>query len=116
MQATIRLRRRVLSILAMLGLLVAGGSLGYVLIEGWPWLDALYMTLITISTVGFGEVQLLSPAGRALTAVLILFGVSVAAYSFSASLEKKSGTGHILLSGTAHWLQPVAGGQIDLVP
>ena len=55
------------------------GLLGYSWIEGWNWLDALYQTVITFSTVGFHEVSPLSPAGRWFTMVLILFGLVVIA-------------------------------------
>jgi len=53
------------------------GTIGYILIEHWSWLDAIYMTLITITTVGFGEVHPLSPVGKVLT-LLVLFGGVVA--------------------------------------
>lgn len=51
-------------ILMILVAVIAFGSVGYMLIEGWPPLDALYMTLITLTTVGFGEVYPLSPPGK----------------------------------------------------
>jgi len=53
---------------------------GYVLIEGWTVLEAMYMVAITLSTVGFGEVHPLSPAGRVLTTGLIFTGVAAFAY------------------------------------
>ena len=56
------------------------GSLGYVLIEGWSFFDGLYMTVITLSTVGYGETHPLSQAGRAYTMLLILTGVGVLLY------------------------------------
>lgn len=59
---------------------LALGTFGYHLIEGWSLADSFYMTMITVSTVGFREVGDLHPAGRALTVVLILFGLSVGAY------------------------------------
>lgn len=62
--------------LGYFGLLLLGGSLGYHLIEGWPYRDALYMTAITISAVGYEEVFPLSEAGRRLTMMLILFGIT----------------------------------------
>jgi len=65
-----------------LGLLVVG-TLGYVALEGWPVIDAFYMTVITISTVGFGEIRALSNTTRLFTAVLIVSGVGAAAYTFS---------------------------------
>jgi voltage-gated potassium channel len=61
-------------------ILVALGTAGYVLIEGWPVLDSLYMTVITFSTVGFGEIRQLSPAGRIFTLILIVLGVGFVAY------------------------------------
>jgi voltage-gated potassium channel len=64
------------------GLLVLGTA-GYVLLEGWPVIDAFYMTVITISTVGFGEIGPMSNIGRLFTAVLIVSGVGAAAYTFS---------------------------------
>jgi voltage-gated potassium channel len=59
------------------------GTVGYVLIEGWsPW-DAFYMTVITVTTVGYGEVHPLSQAGRAFTVVILLTGVGAFFYAFS---------------------------------
>ena len=57
------------------------GIIGYSVIERWPLLDAVYMTFITLSTVGFKEVYVLSPAGRMFTILLILVGVAGAAYT-----------------------------------
>ena len=51
------------------------GIAGYMLIEGWGFLDALYMTLITISTVGYGETNPVGSLGRIFTITLIFFGV-----------------------------------------
>lgn len=51
------------------------GSLGYHFIEGWNLLDSLYMTLITLTTVGFGEVHQLSDRGRLFTILLLISGV-----------------------------------------
>lgn len=50
------------------------------IIEGWSFLDSVYMTIITLSTVGYGEVGHIGPAGRIFTILLILFGISVMAY------------------------------------
>lgn len=60
-------------------LLLAGGTAGYVIIEEWPVLESIYMTVITITTIGFGEIRPLSETGRAFTIVLIVAGVAVAA-------------------------------------
>jgi voltage-gated potassium channel len=59
------------------------GTAGYVLLEGWTVIDALYMTTITLSTVGFREVQPLSNPGRVFTIVIILIGAGTVAYAFS---------------------------------
>jgi voltage-gated potassium channel len=67
--------------LVVLGALVAVGTIGYHTLEDMTILDALYMTVTTISTVGFGEVHPLSPRGRTFTIGLILFGVSTMAWA-----------------------------------
>lgn len=61
----------------------AGGTLGYMAIEGWSAWDAFYMTVITVTTVGYKEVHALSPAGEAFTVVLLLGGVGSALYTFT---------------------------------
>jgi voltage-gated potassium channel len=60
---------------------VAIGTVGYMLLERWSLLDAFYMTVITISTIGFPEVHPLSGAGHLFTIGLVLGGVSAAAYA-----------------------------------
>lgn len=61
-------------------LLIAFGSSGYMIIEGWKFMDALYMTIITIATVGYSEVNTISPWGRGFTILLILMGVGFFVY------------------------------------
>ncbi len=61
-------------ILAFVGVTLTG-TIGYRLIEGWRWIDAAYMTIITLATVGFTEVHPLSDRGRLFTISLILMGV-----------------------------------------
>jgi voltage-gated potassium channel len=56
------------------------GTLGYMIIEKWPVLDALYMTVITITTVGFREVYDVSKSGRIFTIVIIFLGMGIMAY------------------------------------
>ncbi|MEA5447702.1 potassium channel protein [Leptolyngbya sp. CCNP1308] len=70
-----------------LGGVVLSGVLWYRLVEGWSWLDATYMAVITLSTVGFGEINPLSPRGRLFTIVLIMMGVGVIAYILNSLTE-----------------------------
>ena len=65
---------------AAVGALVGVGTAGYVLIEGWAPMDALYMAFITLSTIGFGEVQPLSDAGRLFTMAFGFAGVGTFAF------------------------------------
>lgn len=77
------MNRRVLRLIAgLIGLFVAGIA-GYMIIEKWSLLDAVYMTVITLGTVGFGEIRPLSDAGRVFTILLIIAGVGIIAYSAS---------------------------------
>jgi voltage-gated potassium channel len=75
--------------IAVVGIVVLtlAGALGYILIEEMSFIDALYMSVITISTVGFGEVKPLSPAGRLFTIGLIVCGVGTAFYLLATAAE-----------------------------
>jgi voltage-gated potassium channel len=72
---------RVLALFLLLALLVSFGVLGYMLIESYTFLEALYMTVITLATVGFTEVRPLDQGGRIFTIILILMGVGFLTYS-----------------------------------
>lgn len=58
----------------------AFGTLGYMIIEGWNFHDSLYMTVITLTTVGYGEVHKLSPSGEIFTIILLIGGVGIILY------------------------------------
>ena len=73
------IKQIILSILLSLAL-VLFGCLGYMFIENWSFFDALYMTVITLATVGYGEVHQVSMVGRLFTVVLILLGVGYFLY------------------------------------
>ena len=66
------------------GSVVITGTLGFMWLESWGPLDAFYMTVITLSTVGYGEVEPLSPAGQLFAVLLIGGGVATLGYSFGA--------------------------------
>ncbi|MCK4363791.1 MAG: potassium channel protein [Candidatus Aminicenantes bacterium] len=63
------------------------GTIGFHVIEGWSFLDCLYMTVITIFTVGFKEVRVLSPQGQIFTIFVILGGVGTAIFAFTKIAE-----------------------------
>ena len=66
---------------------VCVGVLGYHFIEGMSFLDAAYMTTITIATVGYKEVQPLSSAGKLFTIVFIVFGVATVVYTAGSIID-----------------------------
>jgi len=78
---------------ALLLCVLAGGTVGYVVIEGWNAWDGFYMTVTTITTVGFQEVHPLSRAGQVFTVGVIGAGVGTAFYTFTllASLVVEGG-------------------------
>ena len=79
-------RRFVLAVIVLV-FLTAVGTAGYIMIAGMSLIDAVYMSVITISTVGFEEVKPLSPAGRLFTIGLIVTGVGTALYLFAVVAE-----------------------------
>ena len=75
--------RRLLIASVLMIIVFLSGICGYMIIEGWGFLDSLYMTVITIATVGFGEVKSLSPQGRIFTIFLIMFGMGILLFGIS---------------------------------
>jgi len=73
--------------LVLIILVIFIGTIGFHLIEGWSFLDCLYMTVITIFTVGFKEVRELSPQGQVFTIFVILGGVGTAIFAFTKIAE-----------------------------
>jgi voltage-gated potassium channel len=67
----------------LLAVIIAVATAGYMLIEGWSAWDAFYMTMITVTTVGYREVHTLSRAGEAFTVVVVTVGVATVLYTFS---------------------------------
>jgi voltage-gated potassium channel len=64
-----------------IALILFAGTIGYRLIEGWSWLDGFYMTVITITTIGFKEVHDLSVYGQIFTLLVIFSGIGVVGYA-----------------------------------
>jgi voltage-gated potassium channel len=71
-----RLLQRILFIGGLLAMILTVGTIGFMIIEHYPWFDAFYMTLTTITTVGYAEIHGLSHAGRVFNSFLIFFGVT----------------------------------------
>jgi voltage-gated potassium channel len=76
------LRYRVGLFVLVVLVLTSAGTVGYMVLEGWTAMESLYMTVITLSTVGFKEVRPLGPGGEAFTIALIVAGVGAVGYLF----------------------------------
>jgi voltage-gated potassium channel len=77
------LKKRIVLSFGLIFFVISSGTVGYMLIEGWGFLDALYMTIITITTVGFKEIHELSQKGQIFTIILIISGVGTVLYALS---------------------------------
>jgi voltage-gated potassium channel len=75
-----RLRQELIGGVATLGIVFLIGTLWYRIVEQWTWLDAAYMTMSTLATVGFGEINPLGERGRLFTMVLIVMGLITIGY------------------------------------
>jgi len=75
--------RHITVLIVLSTLLIAFGTLGYIGIGGFSPLEALYMTVITLTTVGYGEIRVLDDYGRIFTMVLILMGAGFVAYNLA---------------------------------
>ena len=80
---------------ALLVFVLAGGTAGYVIVEGWSAWDAFYMTVMTVTTVGYREVHPLSHGGEVLSTALMIVGVGTLFYTASLMMA-------LLVEGTLH--------------
>jgi voltage-gated potassium channel len=78
---------RIESAILALGVIVVAGVLGYMVFEGWSFTDALYMTVITLTTVGYREVRTLDTSGQLWTMFLLITGVGTLFYAAVSSVE-----------------------------
>ncbi len=67
-------------IILMLALLYVVSAIFFHFVEGWSFLDSVYFTTMTISTVGYGDIVPMTPAGKVGSMLLILLGISLAFY------------------------------------
>jgi voltage-gated potassium channel len=58
------LKRRLIDIGLVFGIIILVGGVGHWLIEGWSWVDAIYMSIITVTTVGFGHTRTVGNIGE----------------------------------------------------
>jgi len=77
-------RRRIRTGVLLLFTIAVIGTSWFWLAEGWSFMDSLYMTVVTVSTVGFSEIRPLDGSGRLFTVFLIVFGVGAVLYSLAA--------------------------------
>ena len=80
-------RKKLIISLILFIIVLLSGTAGYYFIEGWKVFDSLYMTVITLSTVGFHEVEPLSKYGKAFTIGLIFFSLGVVAFAVNYGLK-----------------------------
>jgi voltage-gated potassium channel len=73
--------KRLLLLLLLVLVVVITGIIGYSYIEGWPFMDSFYMTIITLTTTGFNEVHQLSYVGRLFTIVILVLGISTVGFA-----------------------------------
>ncbi len=78
---------RITGAILLLLLVFFAGSLGFKWLSGYSWIDAIYMTIITITTVGFKEVQPLSTADKIFTSILILTSIFIVGYAIKLITE-----------------------------
>lgn len=78
-----RYQRRMLRAVLLILLVISSGTIGYMVLEGWNLLDALYMTIITMTTVGYGETNPLDSSGRLFTIGLLIASIGIAGYAIS---------------------------------
>lgn len=81
------LKRQIISPITAIVGVISFGTIGYSVIEGWNFFDSLYMTIITLTTVGYGEVHTLTTAGRAFTIFLVLSGVGAMFYALGVAAK-----------------------------
>ena len=82
------------SIFVVLFSLIVVGTVAYHLLEGWSWVDSIYFTTATLTTVGFGDIHPTHDASKLFTVVFVLSGVSFVLFSLTIIAETYFTYGH----------------------
>jgi voltage-gated potassium channel len=64
-------------LLYLVSVVVGSGTLVYHVSEGWGWIDSLYFTVITLTTIGYGDLSPSKPGTKLFTVVLVLVGIGL---------------------------------------
>ena len=80
-------RSKIILSISLVASILLFGILGYRFISGYSWLEAIYMTIITVTTVGFSEVRPLGPEAKIFTIILIISSVFIFAFAISVITE-----------------------------
>lgn len=78
-----RLKKRIVFDASAFLLIIFLGTLAYKLLENWQWIDALYFTVATVTTIGYGDIVPTTPFGKLFTIIFAFVGVSMVLYFFS---------------------------------
>jgi voltage-gated potassium channel len=84
--------RYLVQVSVLLAILITSGTVGFMVLEDLPPSQALHLTIQTITTVGYGDPQILTPEGRMFSNFLMIFGVGIALYVFWAVMDVSVGT------------------------
>ena len=64
-------------LLYLVSIVIASGTVFYRAVEGWTWVDSVYFTVITLTTVGYGDISPSTPGSKIFTVVYILIGIGL---------------------------------------
>jgi voltage-gated potassium channel len=101
---------KALTLLAMLALIVASGTVFFHIVEGWSWIDAYFFSVVTLSTVGYGNIVPVTAAGKIGTTVFIFVGLGIFAVAIQQfgvfAVRKREEHTEWLVARLGHRIQP----------
>jgi len=78
-----RIKHRIVYLLALVFLLLMGGTIAYSRLEGWSFVDSLYFSTVTMTTIGYGDLTPTTNASKLFTVFFVITGVAVMLYTLS---------------------------------